>query len=964
MTPDDLMMPLVKRVLGDLELELQYYTCSRLHTRLEVVADIVTRLFFIMKTDHSGTPNIGSSMQLTGLAMDIVRAVIGNLSSVLPVTSSQAHYSRPTAARITRSIHQKLVKAMYTADDMKEFLSNGNGTLMAAITEHVSLKAIRLFQQTFQRPSEPPSILRLFLIASDHRSSPAAGERLVIHIETVTSVVTLVLMQIYSEKDTGFVFQAHRWPLVEHVLNRLALCGVKVTKKKDKVTRYFNMNEVVCMVNSICEQLVIKYDTMKSLTEALSYKNRMVSRDIGRLVSAHFDMVCHNRKVDTPPPLEVPPCPDLQNLICGIVARFVHSLVPVTMADKDNLIICLLLVDQIRFLTEVGLFQSHNIGSLSCHLKDLSSEMTEQLGDMVWNQYIESWPLHDAQDQLHTLVMDKQQSYMISTMIGKTLQDYVKLLCNISCDEHEESLTTRELQPPPGLSVPDTLPVVKRPPGFDVPDALSPVKPPPGFPLPDASTAVIPPPGFALPDSLPAVRPPPGFTALPETLPAACLPPGFAMPSTPSPVKPPPGFASPETSCAVSPPPGFALSGPSPAVKPPPGFLPTDVSPVLKPPPGFMSTVKPPPVLSITDTSCAVKPPPGFAPTIASPVVRPPPGFMPVDALTAVKPLPGFTSPDTAAAVPPPPRFVLPGSSAVVNPPLGKGFAPSEASSAVRPAFEIVRPDTLPAVRPPPGFTLPVTSTAVCPLPGFAVPNSPPVVKPPPGFAPPEAVPAARPPPGFGPPTESADVRPPPGFAPDASATVRPPPGFMSSDLSPAVGSPPGFLLPDAVCVAKPPPGFTCGMVTSPAVRPPPGFAPLNTSEVKPPPGFSVTTGPAAVLPTPAAVRPPPGFALPGETPVVGPPPPGFPQAKPSATVRPTVKRLPLLHPSSVPRVTLPEVSPVLGPSCEFLSPDVSSPSLPKCSTPDLCQEVPDGEMAEKALKMETYDHKVSIRPF
>ncbi|KAG5264654.1 hypothetical protein AALO_G00256550 [Alosa alosa] len=109
-TPDDLKMPLLKRILRDLEVEIKYYQCSRLHTRSEVVADVVTRLFFMVKTDPSGTPCNGSSMKLTELAMDVVHAVLGNLSSRLPISSLQAQYSHPAAARMTQSIHHKLVE--------------------------------------------------------------------------------------------------------------------------------------------------------------------------------------------------------------------------------------------------------------------------------------------------------------------------------------------------------------------------------------------------------------------------------------------------------------------------------------------------------------------------------------------------------------------------------------------------------------------------------------------------------------------------------------------------------------------------------------------------------------------------------------------------------------------------------------------------------------------------------------
>ena len=469
LTSDDLSMPLVKRIMSDLELELRYYQCSRLHAQLEVVADIVTRLLFIMKTDPKGTPYNGSSMHLTKLAMDIVHAVLGNLSSFCLVTNLQAQYSRPVAARMTRSIHKKLVKCMYTPDDMKAFLSTSNGTLMAAITALVSVKVGKLFQQSWLQSSEPPSILRLFMIASSHRGSPTTGEKLVIHSETVTSVVTLVVLQIHSEEDPEFVFKPHNWPLVDHVVNRLALSGVKVTKKKSLVNCYFNMNELVCMVNSICEHLVTMYDSMDSLLEALSYKNRMVSRDISRMVCGQLEMAGQNRKVATPP-VEVPLCHEVENVLCGLVARFIHILVPVTMAEKEDLIMCLLLVDQIRYFTEVIFFQSQEMQSYACHLKELSSDMIDQLGDMVFNQYIESFPLYDVESQLHSLVMDKNQSYMISNMIITTLLNYVRFA------------------------------------GFALCDASPAVKPPPGFALPDASPAVKPPPGFALCDASPIGR--------------------------------------------------------------------------------------------------------------------------------------------------------------------------------------------------------------------------------------------------------------------------------------------------------------------------------------------------------------------------------------------------------------------------------------------------------------------------
>lgn len=59
------------------------------------------------------------------------------------------------------------------------------------------------------------------------------------------------------------------------------------------------------------------YDTMESLMKALSRQLQIVSL---------------NRKIDRPR-FEMPPCPNLENVICGVVARFVHNFVPVTMSN-------------------------------------------------------------------------------------------------------------------------------------------------------------------------------------------------------------------------------------------------------------------------------------------------------------------------------------------------------------------------------------------------------------------------------------------------------------------------------------------------------------------------------------------------------------------------------------------------------------------------------------------------------
>ncbi|KAG5278982.1 hypothetical protein AALO_G00104840 [Alosa alosa] len=70
---------------------------------------------------------------------------------------------------MTHSIHQKLLKSLYTPDDMKQFLSARNGTLLAAISEHVSVELLR--QQGFQ--FDPTSAVRPPLGISTPNASPA-----------------------------------------------------------------------------------------------------------------------------------------------------------------------------------------------------------------------------------------------------------------------------------------------------------------------------------------------------------------------------------------------------------------------------------------------------------------------------------------------------------------------------------------------------------------------------------------------------------------------------------------------------------------------------------------------------------------------------------------------------------------------------------------------------------------------
>lgn len=74
------------------------------------------------------------------------------------------------------------------------------------------------------------------------------------------------------------------------------------------------------------------------------------------------------------------------------------NLILVTMDNRERLILCLLLVDQLRFLTDVGLTEILRSFPLACHLKELPSEMTDQLGDMVYRQYLLAYPLQGAED--------------------------------------------------------------------------------------------------------------------------------------------------------------------------------------------------------------------------------------------------------------------------------------------------------------------------------------------------------------------------------------------------------------------------------------------------------------------------------------------------------------------------------------------------------------------------------------
>lgn len=177
---------------------------------------------------------------------------------------------------------------------------------------------------------------------------------------------------------------------------------------------------------------------------------------------------------------------------------------------------CLLLVEQIRYLTEVGFFQSLERSSIVCHIRELSAGMVDQLDDMVFNQYIEFYPLQYIQDQLHSLVMDQKQSSMISNMTITSLLGYVKLLQNISHEKYEEP-TLDALQPLPKSFFPSALTAVKPPPGFPVPAAAMGVKPTPGSSVPVETTsttphAIKPPTEFSSPATATVVKPSPGFS--------------------------------------------------------------------------------------------------------------------------------------------------------------------------------------------------------------------------------------------------------------------------------------------------------------------------------------------------------------------------------------------------------------------------------------------------------------------
>ncbi|XP_063074212.1 uncharacterized protein LOC134464797 [Engraulis encrasicolus] len=301
-----LQMPTLRRVLRDIELDLQDRPCTRVSSRAEVLTDMVCHLLAMM---HD--PSLPDAVELPHLAINIIQAVLRNLSCILPRIITHAMWSHPATVRMAQSALRQLRKIVPRAFQLGELLAQGDERLVSAAVDVVTRKVGRLFWEAY-----PPTIM------AASAGGSVAGEKHVVSSEMICIVVSLVLTQLRTEKDAVFLFDPSSWPLLDLIANQLAQHGVKVTKERKKVTRWLSAGEMSVVVDFTCQGLLALHPGAESLLDALADKTRMVSRYVSQLVSGLIAGFVAYSPAPFPTPPPPPPGFSLPPLAPGLPPPF------------------------------------------------------------------------------------------------------------------------------------------------------------------------------------------------------------------------------------------------------------------------------------------------------------------------------------------------------------------------------------------------------------------------------------------------------------------------------------------------------------------------------------------------------------------------------------------------------------------------------------------------------------------
>ena len=393
-----------------------YRPFAQEHYLSEVVVDVVSRLVHVLETNPA---NAALSVFLRDKASDIALEVLKKLCKDHKV----AYYTHLTAQRVVQSVWRKLVKSNENTN--VDPGSNDEG-LMAEFTSVIVAKIEKLFRPR-SLPIERVDIITILSRASQNQHH-ADSTKLVIHSDTLTCVIVLVLHFIFSEEDND-VESLHTWPIADEVVDILAMSGARVTKRHHKENFHIELKEIIEMVHSIYAQLLDGSGTKVILQYALSARAKMASRDFASFV-AEAILKAHQKSSDNRGSASEKklPCLNQNNVFRDLVPRFIIQLFPVSFVDKNSLLKCLQLAEQLCALLQQGVGEQEKDANFLFGLEELqvsSASVIQEIAGDCYSSYMQASPLRDDRE-IDSFLTDEEHCINTSGIIIKSLTSYFK----------------------------------------------------------------------------------------------------------------------------------------------------------------------------------------------------------------------------------------------------------------------------------------------------------------------------------------------------------------------------------------------------------------------------------------------------------------------------------------------------------------------------------------------------------
>ncbi|XP_041917208.1 uncharacterized protein LOC121681509 isoform X1 [Alosa sapidissima] len=377
------------------------------HHISEIVVDVVARLVHAMEADLLvDAANHALCLFLRAKAGSIAVEVLRKLPQ-----DRIAYYIHLTAMRIVQSLQRKL-KSM---EIMKQAANCNSDELMVLLTGFIFCKLSKHFCSN-SLPLLPGNILTLMLKASE-RKYPTASMKLVIHEDTVTCVLVFVLRLVFPDDD-NVAAQLHVWPVLDEVVDRLAMCGARVTRDDRKDNFHIHIKEVIDMARSIYEQLLEGSGIQANLQYAVAARARMVSRDFASFVSeailkTHQDRIDH---VVGTSEKEDDPCLHQKNALRNLVARFVYRLFPFS-----DLLKCFQLADQLCTLIQQDITDKEAALPRSLDkLQESTVVVHQEIAGRCYDGYLLIFPVRDGWD-IDSFLTDKEHCIRTKGLIVKSI---------------------------------------------------------------------------------------------------------------------------------------------------------------------------------------------------------------------------------------------------------------------------------------------------------------------------------------------------------------------------------------------------------------------------------------------------------------------------------------------------------------------------------------------------------------